>query len=94
MRIPEVRKEMRNMADDLDEEGLLDTGERLRELADELVRRPQHRRREHVCRPVTPEVKADVIRLRETTNISQYEIAKKLNINTGRVSEILHGFRE
>ena len=94
MRIPEVREKMSAIADELLEDGQLDLGARLHELVAELVRRPQHRHRKHVCRPVTPEIEAKVVRLRSTTGLSQYEIAKQLDINSGRVSEILHGFRE
>jgi predicted XRE-type DNA-binding protein len=42
---------------------------------------------------VTPEIKREVIRLAETTNLHSSEIATRLGINPGRVSEILQGDR-
>ena len=42
---------------------------------------------------LTPEMKAEIKRLAETTDLSSGQIAAAVKCNTGRVSEVLHGRR-
>jgi len=44
-------------------------------------------------RSVTPQIRAQVLELAETTDMHSAEIAVQLNLNPGRVSEILQGDR-
>lgn len=43
--------------------------------------------------PLTPEMAAAIKHLAATTDLMQHEIAARLGINQGRVSEVLNGKR-
>lgn len=87
MRIPEVRKELRLLAIQLNEP-------RLSELANELTRRPYVRKARVKSAKMTDameiSIKAFAARQR---HLSFVEIAQYYNINPGRVSETLAGKR-
>ena len=86
MRIPEIADRLRDLAA---ERGLPE----LAGLADELRRRPAQRGGRW-ARRMTPEL-ADQIRTMKRLNpeISQVEISRLLQLNQGRISEVLKGKR-
>ncbi len=88
MRIPEVAKELRELAVEHDLP-------RLAELADELKRRKRAPRTLPKSTPMTPELADDIREYRaENPDASQREIAEHFDINPGRVSEVLIGKRQ
>ncbi|NGM39032.1 XRE family transcriptional regulator [Methylobacterium sp. DB0501] len=46
-----------------------------------------------VSAPLTATMAAEIKRLARSTDLAQHEIAAKLHINQGRVSEVLNGKR-
>jgi hypothetical protein len=91
VKVPEVRERLHALA----RRGDLPAPVRdeLTRLAGELYRRPG-RPVAPTSRPMTPEVRADIWRLRELYPAeSQQWIAQRAGVNPGRVSEVLHGFR-
>lgn len=89
MRIPEVQARLRKLAE---RGSLYHVADELNLLADELSRR-KGEKGPPVSRKVTDEVKAEIWELRNTTGMSQMQIAQAVGVNTGRVSEVLKGFR-
>lgn len=66
----------------------------LRTLADELHRRKLGKIARKHSDKMTAEKRADIIRVRELNpHITQAEIAARLHVNPGRVSETLYGKR-
>lgn len=98
MRIPEVRKQLSQAADDLR------TGARKPEtiakhldfLVTELWRKKSRRKVGKAIRtPLTPEIKAEIrayAKLHKDQDLQ--EIANQFNVNPGRVSEIVSGHRK
>jgi predicted Holliday junction resolvase-like endonuclease len=87
MRIPEIRAELRALAYDL-------RCQRLFELADELERRSPKERTRAKSVPMTEELRKQIRTFKkQNPGASQVEIAKFFNVNPGRVSETLAGFR-
>lgn len=86
MRIPEI-------ADRLREKAALHSDPELVALADELRRRPSQKGARS-ARRMTPDL-ADQIRTMKRLNpeISQVEISRLLQLNQGRISEVLKGKR-
>ena len=96
--IPEARDDLLEIADCLDDMALEIGTRQLTAMAGrvravvygKMVRtspdkttRPRHP-------PPTPTQKAEVLYLRANTNMSQQEIAQRVGLNSGRVSEIIH----
>ena len=74
---------------------LSDMADRLVKLSAEIKRNRYQRKAPPKCSPITPLIKFNVYKLhRLHPNWTQLQIANKLNINQGRVSEILHGKRK
>lgn len=58
------------------------------------TRRPNRpKRQKSVSRPITPEVRNEVLELWKTSELTQAEIGMFLGINQGRVNEIVNGTR-
>ncbi|MGJ0621485.1 MAG: hypothetical protein ACR65Z_12350 [Methylocystis sp.] len=91
--IPEARRILKQIVEELKEKGDYETVERLIEVESLLVRRPAARIAPIQSQPVTPEVRALVLKLAKTTDLQSSQIAAQLNVNPGRVSEILQGDR-
>jgi hypothetical protein len=103
-RPPTTKAEQRDLLDQLiqmQRHAMELGGDRLQRVLDGLIilrtqmsnRSPEQRGRVSAD-AVTPQKRADVLRLRhEQPKLSQQEIANRLNLNVGRVSEILHGKR-
>ncbi len=93
MRIPEVRQEMYDLANELREYGLDEEADVLCNLAEETKRRYTGRGR-RVSRSMTPAIEQEIrnihIMYPDTT---QLEIARHVGVSDGRVSETLRGFR-
>ena len=88
MRIPEIRKRLLAIAANL---GNVE----IASLANELVRRPPVRRSKVSSQPMTPAIKRAIRHYaRRHPNASQTEIARHFNVNPGRVSEAINGYRE
>ena len=87
MRIPEITKRLREIAEELGHEELA-------QLADELPRRAPVRRAPVSSRRMTPEL-SDKIRQHAEANPTESYIAigRHFDVNPGRVSEIMAGFR-
>jgi hypothetical protein len=58
-----------------------------------LIRKSPVRRAPRKSRDITPAIRAEVIRLSRDSKLHESDIAARLNINPGRVSEILNGKR-
>jgi hypothetical protein len=87
MRLPEVAARLRELARELDCDELSD-------LADEIGRRPIRQRAPSTSAPITEAVRAQIKAMKAAEpHLSQHEIAKRLNLNPGRVSETLRGKR-
>ena len=87
MKIPEVRKELRLLAIQLNEP-------RLNELANELTRRPYVRKAVVKSPKMTKEMETSIKAFADRQrHLSFVEIARYYNINPGRVSEALAGKR-
>ena len=93
MRIPEVREQMRRIAEQVDALGLFDIASRLRVLEQELYRRPPVRRAQR--RKKTPphnEIRAYAA---AHPDLDYQDIARHFgNCDSGRISEALAGFRQ
>ncbi len=88
MRLPEVANRLREIAAEHK------IGE-LEILANEIRRRPIEKRAPDKSRPMTPELAAEILDWCHTfPTQSQAEVARRFNVNPGRVSEALRGFRE
>lgn len=97
MRIPEVRKQLSQAADDLR------TGARkpttIAKLLDFLVtelwrKKPRRKTGKATRTPITAELKRNIRKYaREHKAQDMQEIGNHFNVNPGRVSEILSGFR-
>ena len=59
-------------------------------IADHMHRRPAARRVTAHSNKVTPAIKREVLHLAATTELHSSEIATRLGVNPGRVSEILN----
>lgn len=57
----------------------------------DLFRRRAVRRMPRKSNPVTSDIKKEIIDLVDTTDLHNSEIASKVGVNPGRVSEVLHG---
>lgn len=87
MRIPEVQEQLRAIAAEY-------ADSRLEALADELSRRPARRRAPSTSNPMTRQLRLEIRRYAEANpTASQSDIARAFNVNPGRVSETLRGFR-
>jgi hypothetical protein len=94
MKIREVAARMREIANDIQDHHAKLASELL-SLADELKRRPVDVRRVVTSARITPQL-TDQIREPAEVNprLSYQAIAKKFNVNPGRVSEALRGKRK
>jgi hypothetical protein len=92
MTIPEIREAL--IALSADTRIPPDVAFTMRQLALETKRRRPRRVAVQKCTPATPKVRA-AIRLFAAANpkMSQLEIGRHFNVNPGRVSEALRGFR-
>ncbi|MBN8552325.1 MAG: hypothetical protein J0L52_05465 [Caulobacterales bacterium] len=89
-----ARRELASLANRLEAQGLSDEAKHLRDIIMNLMfRRSPARRAPLKSRRVTAAVKQQIIDLAETTDMHSAEIAVVLNLNPGRVSEVLQGDR-
>jgi hypothetical protein len=87
MRLPEVAARLRELATELG------CGE-LSELANEIARRPRGQRAPITSVPMTDKLRAKIRAIKEAEpDLSQAEIARRFDVNPGRVSEALRGKR-
>ena len=87
--IPEARQLLEDMALDLDRHH----AEKLRAIIDTyLYRAPRVRRAPDKCKPITPEIRRKIWQLADT-DLHISEIAHRLGVGPGRVSEVLNGKR-
>lgn len=94
MRIPEVRKELLEIASNLEGFQLPEVAERLRELEKELHRRKRSVRTPPKSKHVTPRTQAQIRAFKKANpDMSHQEIAVAMGVNSGRVSEALIGKR-
>lgn len=94
MKIPEVAARMREIAEEI-QDGRPETARELRELADELRRRSSVIRSSVTSAPISPKLIADIREFSELNpSLSYQTIAKRFNVNPGRVSEALRGKRK
>jgi hypothetical protein len=96
MGIPSVRDELVLIAWALESGQLIpaDAAVRIRALIPHMIRnRPEHTRSKgKECPEVTPEIKEAILSLHKL-GWSSWRISITLGINSGRVSEVLHGLR-
>lgn len=97
MRIPEVRKRLSALANDLRDSKTkpVTVARKLDFLVIELWRRkPRKQAAKAIRTPITPELKQEIRTFaRKHKNMDQQEIGNHFNVNPGRVSELLSGFR-
>lgn len=87
MRIPEVQDRLRAIAKE-------HADSRIAALADELDRRRGGRRAAATSTPMSPALRLEIRRYAEAhPDASQSDISRVFNVNPGRVSETLRGFR-
>lgn len=87
MRLPEIQARLRELALQLE-------CDELNDLADEIGRRPAGQRAPRTSAPMTDELAAKIKAMKKAEpHLPHTEIAKRLNINPGRVSETLKGKR-
>ena len=87
MRLPEIAARLRVLATDLN-------CDELNDLADEIARRPSGQRAPRSSAPMTDELRARIIEMKEADpDLSHADIGRRLNLNPGRVSETLRGKR-
>jgi transcriptional regulator with XRE-family HTH domain len=87
MRLPEVAERLRQLAIKLG-------CDELNDLADEIGRRPIRQRAPTTSARMTSAVRAQIKAMKAAEpDLSQHEIARRLNLNPGRVSETLRGKR-
>lgn len=100
MRIPEIREELLEIADDLYQSS--QPGSRLRERANRIAELAAETRRRPPVRKATPRrrrmTRLLVLLIRDYANkhpgLDHMAIAAKFNVNPGRVSEVLAGKRD
>ena len=87
MRLPEVAARLRELA--------IEFGcDELSDLADEIARRPIRQRAPTTSARMTDKLRAQIKTMKAAEpHLSHHEIARRLNLNPGRVSETLRGKR-
>ena len=94
MIIPEVRRELLEVAKELGQAGQVWAARRIRQLELELYRRRRMPVTPVKSRPSTPEVRAKIrVFKRQHPDASLQEIADRFRVNSARVSEALIGKR-
>ncbi|HEY0925757.1 hypothetical protein [Brevundimonas sp.] len=92
--IKTARDELNEIADDLEVAGNDEAAREIRDVVNNrMYRRSPARRAPIKSQPITERMKQRIIDLAETTNLHSAEIAVQLDINPGRVSEVLQGDR-
>ena len=92
--IKKARAELIDIAADLKSAGDEETANHIREVVNNrMFRRSAARRSPTKSRPITERMKQRIIDMAETTELHSAEIAVRLNVNPGRVSEVLQGDR-
>ena len=93
MRIPEVRAELLDIANHEAMPEML--SQRLLALREELHRRPVQRKGRAVSKTMTDRLRRQITEFAEDNpEMTQVEIGRQFNVNQGRVSEALFGFRQ
>ena len=92
--IPVARRELGRIARRLRVGGESEASGRITDIINQyLHRRSPVRQMPMKSRPVTTRVKQQIIDLADNTELHSSEIAAKLGVNPGRVSEVLQGDR-
>lgn len=87
MRLPDIANRLRELADSIPYPELND-------LADQIGRRAIGTRAPVTSVKMTDEIRDEIHRIhKENPKLSQHEIARRVGVNPGRVSETLHGKR-
>jgi hypothetical protein len=93
MRIPEIADRVREIAEQIQGDHPIESGELL-ELADEMRRRPSGPKAPASSTPMTRELALEIREYAEEhSGLSQQTIAEAFNVNHGRVSEAIKGKR-
>ncbi len=88
MKLPDIEKRLRALAVELGCDELIS-------LADEMGRRPPVRRAPTASARMTPQLRADIRRHAEAYPHKTFaDVGRVFNVNAGRVSEIMAGYRE
>ena len=88
-----ARRQIETVANELRTPEHKDLARRLDDALEMMYRRSPVRRMSVRSQPITPEIREEVLELARTTDMHSSEIAARLHINPGRVSEILQGDR-
>lgn len=91
--IPLARQRIAQIANELRRAGQRDLATKLSGVTTLLHRRPAARRMPVHSRSITPAIRQQILDLARTTDLHSSEIAARLGVNPGRVSEILQGDR-
>ena len=95
MRVPEIQDRLRYIAMTLRDIRMFTTANELDALVEQLSRRSPTKRAPNVSQPMTDEL-AERIRAyaRSHPNATQVQIGVRFEVNPGRVSEALRGYRQ
>ena len=90
--IIEARKELKRIAEELAAIGDHHHADQIIDIVDNLMVRnsPARGRMPVTSNQVTPAIRAQIRHLAKTTQMHNAEIAAKVGVNPGRVSEVLH----
>ena len=92
--IESARSRLLHLAEEIEDKGLATEADGIRQVVGEcMYRRPPARRMAKKSASITPGLKERILEMAETTSLHSSEIAARLHVNPGRVSEILQGDR-
>lgn len=93
--IPEARARLSALAEQMRRDGIGTYAEKIEnEVLPLMTRRPAVRKAPIKKNPVTPHIIAEIRRLARTTSLYNDEIAGRVGVNPGRVSEVINGLRK
>jgi hypothetical protein len=93
--IGEARKELARIADELRAQDDHEYADRITDIVESMMfrRTPARGRMPGKSNQITPDIKAQILKLAKSTKMHSAEIAAELGVNPGRVSEVLQGDR-
>lgn len=93
MKMPEVRKKMLEVASKLKRDGLTLRAREIEALVAEMYRRSPIRKERTISARLTKSQRQDIRSAWDGTDKSMQALSVRYNVNIGRISEIVRGFR-
>ena len=93
--IPEARRQLVEIANELRVDGDHDHVDRIIDIVEHLLvrRSPARGRMPTTSNDMTPEIRRQILELARSTQLHNAQIAARVGVNPGRVSEVLQGDR-